>query len=949
MKFPKKVLFVFTLFLASIVLFACQEDDPLPPVVVEDTTAPVFSGVSDVSIAFASTFDPLAGVSATDNVDSNVTSSIVVTENNVDTSSSGAYYVAYSVSDAAGNEATAERNVTVNPSPELATYLSGVDLSKLSPLEKGKIFAAAERYLLENVYAGVPLYTSAARILYSDRLQLFSETYNGVMGFGTKFSQFTEDDSHVIMYGSTYGNVGEYTWRASYSTDPTTLNPWNSDDSATSDFADLFEGGLYNFFFDSTKISFEILPELANVLPIPVNPVTINGKEYAKIWQIPLRNDLEWTFHPDTDVSGLPVGYEKLDANDYLWTWKYALDNDWFRARTGGGDFVSQGIKNAAEYLDDSVAWSEVGIRMATGETNVLELEYVSAKSEFEILYGFAGNVMTPICEELFTELGGVDGYGVGPETVAASGRYYFDQWTPGQLLTFKRNDNFPQANMFHYTGYQYTYLEGTELIFEEFINGKLESASLPSAELENYASDPGLKVSPAATTWRLQINSFGTEANRDAYIEANPGVGLDETFVPEPILQYLEMRQALMFGFDRYHAAVEVVGTYLPAFTLFTSTYFLDGDSGLGVRQFPEGQAIVDDFGGGSYGYFPDAARALFTQAVARGIADGYYTKGSITKYTTIALVLTYASSGNTNAQAMVASLEEQYEALLVDNTNFVKVDIQVADVQFPGNYYDYMMIANTDIGIGGIQGSLLDAPSFLDVFADDNRGGFTLNWGIDTHTPNIEVTYVNIDGVEVTETWGFNALISALVGKAYIKDGIEQDAWDNADDLIAAYLDMAGETLGSKTTTGAADLAEYILGDDLAGLATEAQVDSMEAYIVTTASGNSTLYILTVDNRKYELSEQIGLATDAESAIKSHSGYGGYASSVGPLTDAEVAANAYLIGLGDGYGTIAEIAVSAESPLEFTEIYSVTWDGWDDVYVVLHIGDYYIGWAWL
>ncbi len=84
------------------------------------------------------------------------------------------------------------------------------------------------------------------------------------------------------MYGSTFGNAGEYTWRAAYSTDPTSLNPWNADDSATSDFTDLFKGGLYNFFFDSTKTGYEILPELAESLPQPIGGEEINGKTYAK-------------------------------------------------------------------------------------------------------------------------------------------------------------------------------------------------------------------------------------------------------------------------------------------------------------------------------------------------------------------------------------------------------------------------------------------------------------------------------------------------------------------------------------------------------------------------------------------------------------------------------------------------------------------------------------------
>ena len=65
-----------------------------------------------------------------------------------------------------------------------------------------------------------------------------------------------------------------------------------------------------------------------------------------------------------------------------------------------------------------------------------------------------------------------------------------------------------------------------------------------------------------------------------------------------------------------------------------------------------------------------------------------------------------------------MVAEIEKQYEALLVDDENFVNVDIIIQDVAFPGNYYDYMLVANTDLGIGGISGSLLDAPGFLDTY---------------------------------------------------------------------------------------------------------------------------------------------------------------------------------------------------------------------------------------
>ena len=90
-------------------------DQTTPP---PDTRPPVFSGVEDTTINRGETFDPLAGVTATDNVDGNVTSSITST-GEVDVDLPGAYTVSYSVSDAARNTATATRVVTVVVPPGL--------------------------------------------------------------------------------------------------------------------------------------------------------------------------------------------------------------------------------------------------------------------------------------------------------------------------------------------------------------------------------------------------------------------------------------------------------------------------------------------------------------------------------------------------------------------------------------------------------------------------------------------------------------------------------------------------------------------------------------------------------------------------------------------------------------------------------------------------------------
>ena len=68
--------------------------------------------VADSTILTGSTFDALAGVTATDAVDGDLTSKLTV-DGTVDTAQEGTYVLTYSVSDAAGNTATATRTVTV--------------------------------------------------------------------------------------------------------------------------------------------------------------------------------------------------------------------------------------------------------------------------------------------------------------------------------------------------------------------------------------------------------------------------------------------------------------------------------------------------------------------------------------------------------------------------------------------------------------------------------------------------------------------------------------------------------------------------------------------------------------------------------------------------------------------------------------------------------------------
>ncbi|MFD4704749.1 immunoglobulin-like domain-containing protein [Gottfriedia sp. NPDC058432] len=81
-------------------------------ITVIDSTKPVIYGTADKKLNINSQFDSMAGVSAVDNVDGDLTKSIKIA-GIVDTKKKGTYTLTYTVSDKAVNKITVERTITV--------------------------------------------------------------------------------------------------------------------------------------------------------------------------------------------------------------------------------------------------------------------------------------------------------------------------------------------------------------------------------------------------------------------------------------------------------------------------------------------------------------------------------------------------------------------------------------------------------------------------------------------------------------------------------------------------------------------------------------------------------------------------------------------------------------------------------------------------------------------
>lgn len=720
-------------------------------------TQGTIEGVENISIDELAAFDPLAGVSAKWDDGTDATSDIQV-RGEVNTLRAGTYELTYSLK---GSSTSAKRVVTVTAIE--ASLPTGTFNYKFADADlRHTLMAAAEDYLLHNQYAGVPLFANAGYNLYSGRMQLPVKTYVPIMGYGTRFATMSGDDSKVVMEDGNPGKAGEYTYRIAIGQNPSAWNQWKYDDATTSDVMTHYYGSLYDYAFNADKTGYELNPSMAAGNPTPVNAETLEGgKVVSNVWQVKIREGLEWKFHPQTDTS--MITDTTINAVDFYETFKIALEEKWFRAISGGGDFCTSDGKvvNAQAFVDGLAEWDDVGIKLI--DENTIQFEFVDKQSEWNVKYFLGGFVMTPINVELYNALG--DQFGLDEKSVAYHGVYYVDYYENDKIIRLKKNDKFHDADKFFYTGMTMTVISEAEMRFQEFLAGKLDAVALPATHYEEYKSHPGLRHVPGATTFRMMINGTGT---REGQVAQFP----ESTWEPEAILANQDFKMAIFHAMDRKRLATEVMRTSQPMMYLFSEAYVVEAESGETYRSTPQGQSVGASLSPSTYGYNFDAAKAYYDKALDALVAEGAYKSGD-----TITIEFYYFSGSET--QALMASyIKDAMEAAFNSEKHNIKVAVETVPKDFPGIYYDHMMLGEFDTSIGGISGAVLNAASFLDTFCSDNRGGFTLNWGIDTSVPEVNVVYENYDGVFVKELWSFDALVAALNGEVEVVEGREAKA---------------------------------------------------------------------------------------------------------------------------------------------------------------------------
>jgi len=664
---------------------------------------------------------------------------------------------------------------TSAPEVPLAGFANGEYNFKFAPESlRNTLFGTAEKWLLDNGVGGVPLFANSSFVMFSDRLKLFSEVSIPVMGFGTAFSQLTADDSTVTVEG-VKGKVGEFTYRSAITSNPTSFNQWLTNDSVSSDVAAPLLASLYDFNFNAAKDGYVVDGLMASGDPIPVEAVTLpTGTVIAKKWQIPLRANMKWAFHKSVDP--VAKGYDvNITADDFIDTFKIALDNGWFRAISGGSNFwsASNPIKGSEAYYKGIVdktnpSFDTVGIKKVVKDgVEHIEFEFLTDMSRWNVKYFLSSNVMSPIHKQMFEELG--KEYATTAEKTAFTGPFVLDYYEADKVIRMVKNPNFIFPNKYFYTGYNFQVIKESIARFNSFLAGDLEAGAVTSTQFEQYRNDPRLRFAAGATTFRLNVNALKTPEAQEALFPAAE----NGNWVPKPILGYTEMQRALYFGIDREYLAKSIIKTAEAQQFHFTPAYLVEAEGGVPFRRTPEAKTFQTGLSVETNGFNKAASTSFFKAAVAKAIADGFVQRGTANAPTVIEFTVIVQAATDSQLAAFLY-LKEAYESTLVDDVNNVRVLLNPLFAAFPDNYYAHILTGQSDLGFGGISGGTLDAAGFLEQYTTDNRGGFTLNWGFDTTAPVIDVSYT-IAGVAKTEKWSFDALQSALNGPVTVFNGRE------------------------------------------------------------------------------------------------------------------------------------------------------------------------------
>lgn len=745
----KKIFGLFLLVTLSVLLSACGAftggNNPCPDEVL-------LHNVSDIEMVEGQEIDFKDTIEVIDACDSGKDYTLMVEYNDFNANYPGEYEVFYYVIETDDpNTVVFEQGITVTVLEDLS-YPSGVsNLSNESVDTIYTFYGAAERYLLENVYGGIPLYRNASNIALSSRVIPYLDEYNSIFEYGFQYGEMTVDDEDVFFMNDYVGKNNEYTYRVAIEYINKNFNHFTSDTSIQEEYVSKTTGTLYTLEPDTKTNGYQYTPSLASDLPSNEEDSTL-----STTWTIPVNDNLMWYFHEDTPTEFINQNNNTtIDATDFVNSWEYAMEKEFFRAVSGGADFISRGVLNAECFVDGDCTFDEVGLK-ANG--NTIEITFDEEKSMNDVIFMLSSYTLGPIHVEYAEYLEAQNKvYGYSNESLAYSGSYYIDSFEDSTYLHLVKNPSYNVDTLYQYDGFMYYVLPDFLQIFEAYENGFLDEAQIPNDQMEDYINS------------NLRYPLYGT-SSVTLYANRSEDTVSSTNFTQSMLMNEDNFIKALYYSIDREHIVENIQLGAIPQTTYFSDTYYANYNTTYPYRDSEYGNEVSKDYRIDE-GYNLELAKEYYLKAIQSLISQELITPGTEASPKTIDVRILTIEESQTYIDIvnyLIPVLEETFQ----DDENHINVNFILQTEPYQQYYYEYIAFKQYDLVLTGLSECTLCGPfNQLEVYASGYN--YRLFPGINVEDALIPVRYTDLNGNHHAEYWSYDAISRVLKDDTIIHEG--------------------------------------------------------------------------------------------------------------------------------------------------------------------------------
>ena len=667
------------------------------------------------------------------------------------------------------------------------------DFTGLSTEQRTEILGLLEAYAIREGLTGVSFYTDGAYVIYNDRVHLGTENYITNYGFGVLAEGYLD---------APLESESNQAWKMYYHTinaqNPQHMNYLNDKGSETSSFYGYIAASYFTTFMNDTKDDYEWVTELAASMPEPVGELNSSGQ--TDHWRFELRQDLKYSTLSTATGRGAFNG-RAVQLEDFITPFKLLLNagNDYLRGEEMSTATGASLIVGANTYYNSTKSVNKKGI-LTESEAKFEDVVKIKAYEEGDkwyleytlgapvnaenARYRINSSLYMPIPAE-FIELVGVNAY-LGNSTDGklnpvdnslSLGPYTLERWEDMQIV-YKKNTNYVHsAGKYQIEGLHIRIfpaaLEDVNAAFEYFLDGNTDAGTVSPAYVNQYKGDPRTREVPDSSVFKLNFNALDQETwlqffGEDGSVKKTPA---NKYWTCEPAMNNSFFRSALSYSINRLELAGKT--GRLASLNFFANSYISDTENGISYNSTEAHEKAIAQLleGTDDGGYSLELARDYFRMALDELEAAGKITRGTKSNPTVINIQIAWQTAAD--EESLHAYVKQYWEDAFNDNSVHggcykLNVEFWVGNV-WSDAYYEKMLVGQFDVGMGSIDGSLLDPLGYMEVLSSDPTisGGFTLNWAIDTNDPNAGLLVYN--GMR----WSYDALLESTQKASIVENG--------------------------------------------------------------------------------------------------------------------------------------------------------------------------------